>query len=631
MRQKAPYITEAVPIGSVGGEVLRIDPTFVAVVNELIDRTGGPTRDAVQTAQTTADTAQTTADTALAQASGVQLQISKAAVAIFSYANGSTPSFADATGQATLFSGATDVTGGATFSVTATSCSGSINTSFGIPVPGQPKGFYRVTALSADTGTLTINATYQGTTQVRAFTVSRMRTGFEIVGTLPSADLFEGRVVFLTTNDRLYRYDGSAWTSAVPASDVTGQITTTQISDLAISTPKLAADAVTASKLLVVAPGAALNVDPSMADSSAWETYAGAVTFATVTDGKVGNTVARSTGGGVQGWQNERRRIPIDAAKTYRVRAWIRTVSGSGSTAWMGVALFDSSGANISGDGTQWFYAANNATVGSSWTEYVGTFGSGSSKTFPSNARTMSPLFILSYGGGTSVHEIQDLRIEEVMPGTLIKDGAITSDKVFAGAIVAGKIGTNAIVADNIQAGAITSNKLESDLVLASTIKTSASGYRTEISNSGDFPIWYGTGTKNTSNGLFYVKTDGSVFFKGTIGSGSAIQLFRITAASATGSASGAAASGTVTATGSVTLENGVAPYTYAWTLLTTDTGPTPTISSTTSSAPTFSATVTDDGTNNEARSVWQVVVTDNIANQAVRNAVVSLTWTDTR
>ncbi len=71
----------------------------------------------------------------------------------------------------------------------------------------------------------------------------------EVLSALPGSGNFEGRIVYLTTDDKLYRYTGSAWTAAVPAADLSGQITGTQISDGAISTPKLAAGAVTANEL----------------------------------------------------------------------------------------------------------------------------------------------------------------------------------------------------------------------------------------------------------------------------------------------------------------------------------------------------------------------------------------------
>lgn len=72
----------------------------------------------------------------------------------------------------------------------------------------------------------------------------------EIVPSLPAAGT-QGRTVFLTTDNKLYRDTGAAWTVAVPTTDLSGQITNTQITDGSISTPKLAAGAVTAAKIAV--------------------------------------------------------------------------------------------------------------------------------------------------------------------------------------------------------------------------------------------------------------------------------------------------------------------------------------------------------------------------------------------
>lgn len=71
----------------------------------------------------------------------------------------------------------------------------------------------------------------------------------ERVSALPTTDLTQGRVVLLTTDNKLYRYTGNAWTAAVPTTDLTGQITGTQITDNAITTTKIAADAITANKI----------------------------------------------------------------------------------------------------------------------------------------------------------------------------------------------------------------------------------------------------------------------------------------------------------------------------------------------------------------------------------------------
>ena len=68
----------------------------------------------------------------------------------------------------------------------------------------------------------------------------------EVVSSLPSTGNFEGRQVYLTTDNKLYRHTGTDWTTAVATSDLSGQIVSTQISDDAITTPKLATGAVTA-------------------------------------------------------------------------------------------------------------------------------------------------------------------------------------------------------------------------------------------------------------------------------------------------------------------------------------------------------------------------------------------------
>ncbi|ENN85573.1 Fibronectin type III domain protein [Rhizobium freirei PRF 81] len=71
----------------------------------------------------------------------------------------------------------------------------------------------------------------------------------EVVDAFPTTGNVEGRQVFLTTDGKLYRYHNGAWTSATAADDIAGQIVGTQISDGAISTPKLGAGVVTADKI----------------------------------------------------------------------------------------------------------------------------------------------------------------------------------------------------------------------------------------------------------------------------------------------------------------------------------------------------------------------------------------------
>ena len=166
----------------------------------------------------------------------VSAYITSEAQSLFAYANGNVVSFANANGLFKVYSGTTDVTSSATgFSAVASGCTGTINTAFGVPVAGQPIGYYRVTAMSADIATLTLSATYSGTTFTKIYSLSKTKGGYEILATLPATDLFEGRVVFLTTDDKLYRYTGATWVTSVPATDISGTLADAQISALAAS------------------------------------------------------------------------------------------------------------------------------------------------------------------------------------------------------------------------------------------------------------------------------------------------------------------------------------------------------------------------------------------------------------
>jgi len=74
----------------------------------------------------------------------------------------------------------------------------------------------------------------------------------EPVSSLPAAGDFAGQQVFLTTNGKLYRWTGSAWVLTIAASDagdLTGQITNTQISDNAVTAPKILAGTITGNKI----------------------------------------------------------------------------------------------------------------------------------------------------------------------------------------------------------------------------------------------------------------------------------------------------------------------------------------------------------------------------------------------
>lgn len=240
------------------------------------------------------------------------------AVSLFAYANGNVISYTPAAGTFVIVSGTTDVSSSFTLSV---------------PAGGNPQGLavsftgraYSVTGgfdNNEDNATLTIRATgsgaYSSVVIDKVFTLSKAKGGYEIVSSLPATDLFEGRVVYYTLEDKLYRYDGGAWTASVAANDitgtladaqiaavaaskvtgqltdsqlaaiaaakVTGQLTTTQITDNAITTAKVAAGAISTNQL---AANAVTAAKISAGTITSTQIAAGTITSANIAAGTI--------------------------------------------------------------------------------------------------------------------------------------------------------------------------------------------------------------------------------------------------------------------------------------------------------------------------------------------------------
>ena len=97
----------------------------------------------------------------------------------------------------------------------------------------------------------------------------------EIVSSLPSSGNFAGRTAFLTTDNKLYRHNGTSWTAAVAATDLSGTVSTSQIADDAITADKLAANSVVAG---TIAAGAVSATEIASGAISTAKLAAGAIT-----------------------------------------------------------------------------------------------------------------------------------------------------------------------------------------------------------------------------------------------------------------------------------------------------------------------------------------------------------------
>ena len=114
----------------------------------------------------------------------------------------------------------------------------------------------------------------------------------EPVSSLPVSGDFTNQQVFLTTDGKLYTWNGSSWDEVV-AAVAANSITATEISDGAISTPKLAANAVTAAKIqgstITANEIAANTITGGLLATSGIITSAAQINNAVITNAKIQN------------------------------------------------------------------------------------------------------------------------------------------------------------------------------------------------------------------------------------------------------------------------------------------------------------------------------------------------------
>lgn len=272
----------------------------------------------------------------------------------------------------------------------------------------------------------------------------------EIVSALPSSGNFQGRTVMLTSDNKLYRYTGTAWTSAVPSTDIsgtvsdaqiaglsaakvtgqltnsqiadvstaklTGTITETQISDGAISTGKLAANSVSTAKLAA----GAVTADTIAANAiTSGKIEAGAVVAAKIAAGAI-----------------ETDKLAADSITTAKIAA--------------GAVTADS-------------IAADSIT----------------SAKIATGAITATKVQAGAIGA-------DQIAANSITTGK-IAAGAVSADQIAANAIVAGKIAADAITTDKIAANAIQTDKIAANAITGGLI--AAAGVITSAAQINDAVI----------------------------------------------------------------------------------------------------------------------------------------------
>jgi len=285
-----------------------------------------------------------------------------------------------------------------------------------------------------------------------------------------------------TVTGKLYRWNGSAYVATVPTVDLTGQITTTQITDSAITTDKLLANAVTTAKLAAgavtanelaansvvagkVAAGAistaqlvagavttdkllvrgsqALNADPGCADASAW--WLANITIEDNPSSPYGGSTLECGHATPATSYALSLPVPVDASKNYLARILAKQSGGAG-TCYLTVAFLDASGTNISGGtgwpatGTYFYFGLTNDQPPGAWTEYSIAFGPNETAKIPAGAVYVQIGVLGNYviTSAPSYQSFAGLRITEKAGADLIVDGSIIATKIAANAIAVG-------------------------------------------------------------------------------------------------------------------------------------------------------------------------------------------------
>ena len=315
----------------------------------------------------------------------------------------------------------------------------------------------------------------------------------EIVTALPTTGNFQGRQVFLTTDNKTYRYNGTAFIATIATTDLQGTIASTQLAAAAVTNAKIAvnaiqgdviaAGAITAAKILDGAISelklandavttAKIAADAITADVIA----AGAITSDAITAGaitslKIANdavTNAKIAVDAVQGDVIAANAITADKLLDGAVSE-LKIAAGAVTTAKIATDAI-TAGVIAAGAITETKIASNAITSAKIAANTI-TAGNIAAGAITADAISANAITTAKINAGAVV---ANSIAADAITTAKIAAGAITADEIAAAAITTGKIAAGAVTADEISANAITSGKIAANTIVAADIAADA-------------------------------------------------------------------------------------------------------------------------------------------------------------
>lgn len=318
-----------------------------------------------------------------------------------------------------------------------------------------------------------LQSTGAGTTWIPAASIP-VTGGIDVVTGLPVSGTV-GQVVYNTVDALLYRWDGTQWTAAIPSTEISGQITSGQITPSAIGSVQLANGAVTAAKTALAA-----------LDASTGNLNASVVNAAQLVAGAVGN-VALASGA-------------VDASKT-------------------ALAAIDASTGNLT---------ANSVTSNQLVTGAVIAGKIATNAIVSANIQAGQIIASLLAVGAVTAASIQ----AGAVTTAALAAGSVVAATIAAGAITAVALAAGSVTANAIAAGSVTTSAL--NVLIGGGNTAPNSSFEALGGSPANRPLYYGQ-YNNASISTTYTRPAGrasGTFAYGLQANANSTSTFGLTSAS---------------------------------------------------------------------------------------------------